>query len=333
MKQSLDIEESPKQRFINTQNENKSILMQIIDYFTDDRERTERQKLSVALISNICFTLVNFFAKTISYNYPKPDVLSILFYRSVATFFCAFAYYKYMKLKLFDLRKLEIPIPFIIFNVALIGIAYAIPKSVIYIRLGTANAFTSVAPVAACIFSVLFMKDKCYLRYIIGLSGCLFAMYLLTFFGEGDSENNSDLFLGIFWSSVGLVSRTSIIIVVKMLATKIDSASLVLYMGVVGTIFSFCMIIIFGNLYFNPVFIFLSACSGISYWLGAFFHNYAMKMNSINTVSFIEYLSLVYGFLLGIIFFGESIKFTDIIGCMIIVGYSLYSFLYPIENK
>jgi drug/metabolite transporter (DMT)-like permease len=56
----------------------------------------------------------------------------------------------------------------------------------------------------------------------------------------------------------------------------------------------------------------------------------AMKLNTINTISFIEYLSLVYGYIIGVIFFGEALKITDLIGCGIIVGYSAFSIINPL---
>jgi len=311
---------------------NKSLLMKSIEYFTDNRERTPRQKLFIALMANITLTLVVFFAKSITYNYPDPDVILILFYRSITILLLSYAYVNYLNLEIFNLKNISVPIPFSIFNAALISMAIAVATSVNYIRIGTTNAFIGIAPVAASVISVLFLKDKCAPRYFIGFFGCSVAVYLMTI---GDQEGSFDspyVFLGIIWAVVCLVSRTAIIVSGKMLANKIDSHSIVFYMGLIGTIFSVIVLLFTGYTSHDFYFIVLSCLTGACFWLGIFLQNIALKLNSINTVSFIDYLSLVYGYLFGIIFFNEGIKLTDIVGCCIIIGYSVYSFIYPLHR-
>ncbi len=307
--------------------------MKVIDYFTDNRERTPRQKLFIALLANITLTLVVFFAKAITFNYPNPDVILILLYRSLTILLLSSAYIRYLKLELFNLLKIETPFSFVVFNLALISMAISVATSVKYIRIGTTNAFIGVAPVAASIISVLFLNDKFAPRHLYGFTGCTIAVYFMTIGEREDSFDTLFSFLGILWAFVSFLSRTTIIVSGKMLSGKIDSHSLVFYMGAIGTFFSLIVLFSQGYSAHEFYFIFLSCLTGVCFWFGIFLQNIALKLNSINTISFIDYLSLVYGYLLGILFFNEGIKVTDIIGCCLIIGYSIYSFLYPLHRS
>jgi drug/metabolite transporter (DMT)-like permease len=335
MNHNYELSKNILKKFVDfeKQESKSSSFMKLINYFTDNRERTPRQKLFIALLANITLTLVVFFAKAITFNYPNPDVILILLYRSITILLLSLVYIKYLKLELFNIFKIETPVSFGVFNLTLISMAISVANSVMYIRIGTTNAFIGVAPVAASIISVLFLNDKFSPRHLYGFASCTIAVYLMTIGEQEGSLDSPFWFLGILWSLLSLVSRTTIIVSGKMLAGKIDSHSLVFYMGVFGTLFSLIVLLSKGYTAHEFFFIILSCLTGVCFWLGIFLQNIALKLNSINTISFIDYLSLVYGYFLGILFFNEGIKVTDLVGCCIIIGYSIYSFLYPLHRS
>ena len=333
MKINLDFDDR-KYKVLEGERLETNCLLQIIKYFTDERQRSKLQRICIALLSNICFTLINFFTKLIVYYYPKTDISSIMLYRSLSIFIISYAYLKNIDHPLFDLKKIKSIFTFIVMIVSILYITISITKCIMYIRFGTATAFLNIAPVLAPRFSVCYLKDKCYPRHILGLISCLFAMFLLTIQEMNFNENSSfNLFWGVIWGIITMLSRCSIIVCSKILSNQIDSVSLVLYIGLSGIIFSSIVLIISGKIQTEIFFIFLSILTGIFHWMASFLQNVAMKMNTFDRISFIEYLSLVYGFFLGNVFFEESIKLTDYIGCGIIVSFSLYSLIYPLKSN
>ena len=314
-------------------NINKSYLIQIIEYFTDDRERTDRQRLSIALLSNFFFNLTNFISKNIMYDYPKADIYSIIFYRSLSVVLITKVYFKYMNIELFDIKSIKSSFTFLIVNLSNFTLIISLASSFLYLRFGIALAFLNMSPVIASIFSVYFFGEKCYLRYFIGIISCVIAMSLLTLVNQEDKKANvssNNLLYGVICGLSILMSRTGIMISSKIISNEIDAVSTSYYVGLSGLTISFLVILTSGSIDFQFFFVLLSAFFGVTWWFGNFFQILAFKINPINRIAFIDYLGLVYGFLLGIIFFGEAIKFTDIIGCIIIVGYSLYSIIYPL---
>ena len=65
------------------------------------------------------------------------------------------------------------------------------------------------------------------------------------------------------------------------------------------------------------------------FYLANYYSAEALKYITINKLMPINYLSIVFVFILGYIFLGEKIYFTDLLGSIIIVGFQLYNIYIP----
>ena len=67
------------------------------------------------------------------------------------------------------------------------------------------------------------------------------------------------------------------------------------------------------------------------FFLGNYFNYLGLLIIDLSKTSIIQYSKIVFVFILGTIFLGQKVFFSDIIGSSIIVGFMIYHVLNPVK--
>jgi len=316
--------------------DNQDKFSALIAYFHPDRTRSQRERLFISFLSNLFYALANLTIKSISKYYPNADATTTSLYRFVVMFLLSYLYIINRNITFLELGqvKSKFTLAIRIFSAYLISVSLA--NSVHYLRLGTAISFFFVSPIFTSLASIYFFKDKCKTQNVIGLTVCMVAMLMITNSeSQADQENtNFDLGLGFIWGTSSLVGTVAMIISTKMLVYEIDSINLNYFIGKFSTVIGVGICIINGSLfYLYPGFVFLTSLNGFFFWCALYFMNISLKINNLIAVSCIGFLSLVYAFGFGFIFFGEMLRFVDVLASLIIFGFNIYSIMYPAPQE
>lgn len=237
-----------------------------------------------------------------------------------------------------------------------------------YMRLATAIVFSALSPIFACIFSVLILKEKFHVRYIIGIIICLSGSLIMILNEKSDNktsnisnknlhisnnltansalnnnvmvEEKSDwinLILGLFFGLTHSITLSLFTISTKLLINKkIDINVMMYYLGIFITIVSFVVgffVNVHNDTLLNFSYIFHACLSGVLFYVGFQVINYAFnsKLEVLHTTS-IGYVQIVESFVLGALFLNEKVYFTDIFGCLIIIAYNILNVIFPIKT-
>ena len=69
------------------------------------------------------------------------------------------------------------------------------------------------------------------------------------------------------------------------------------------------------------------------FYLGNILYNKALQFAPLSKLVLIQYLNVVFVFILAFIFLHETIYFTDILGAGIMISYMAYNSYYPLPPK
>jgi drug/metabolite transporter (DMT)-like permease len=236
-----------------------------------------------------------------------------------------------------------------------------------YMRLATAIVFSALSPIFACVFSVLILKEKFHIRYIIGILICLSGSLMMilnektekniedksnqdTYLSnnstlrllsnDNNSEVNNDfmnILIGTFFGLTHSITLSLFSISTKLLINKKININIAMYyLGIFISVVSFIVgffVNIHNEALLNPSYVFHACLSGALFYAGFQVINFAFnsKLEVLHTTS-IGYVQIVESFILGALFLSETIYFSDILGCSIIIAYNILNVLFPIKT-
>ena len=299
------------------------------------------------------------------------DLNTMLFLRGIFYSICSYLMIRKNELNLPSYNSVGETYWLTIRNVSSFSSAMTLLLTLKYLRLATAVVFTALCPAFAIVFSVVILKEKFYIRYVIGISICMFGCLLMVFNEKSDnkqlyddkltnltSENlkndlingskdkifktdqENDLItimigtiFGILHSISGAIFNVSSKV---LISRKVDSLIIMYYLGICFMIFSFTIGFFMNShneVLYNFNFVFNACLSGVLFFLA--FHVMNCSFNSnlevLHTTS-INYVQIVQSFIFGALFLNENIYFTDLLGCSIIIAYNILNVMFPIKQ-
>jgi drug/metabolite transporter (DMT)-like permease len=324
----------PKTTSIDTLLSKKENLTKI-----DNHKYSENIHLMIFALSVTCFGLNNFHIKVMKLIYLDDfDIFRLGMWRNIWT--ALFSYFLMNKrgIPVIPFKNLEKNFWFWIRILAQTLSLILLTISLEGLRVGTANCFISMNPVATVILSPLILKERFHIRYAIGIVLCLIGI-LMMIFNERSSKNldqkPKELYIvvisiiaGIFNLLTVSISGISSKILLKQ---NINQENQVFYMGAIAAPIYGVFILRDGVLFYSLDFILHSVLNSIIYALALYFLIIGVRGVDISKTTPINYLSTVILIILGIIFLGEPLFVLDVIGCSIIIGYNIYNSVYPIK--
>jgi len=328
-------------------NQNKKYLIQKPDFecSKESSEKIHSEAFSLFLfgLSAGFYGISGFHLKYIQYYFKKDyNVFSFGIWRYISMTILVYAYMKYKEIEIDDYRKLSETGKhwFIVRTVGSLISLVLYMLSLEYLRVSTANCFVSMSPAAILIISTVLLKEKFHWRYPIGISFCFIGVLMIisnenvTNVIDNTQESSFDVLIGIIWGSMNLITIALLYVSSKKLhIEKFEQENQCLYIAVSNLIISFVIAILTRKLNFSFYYIFMSSLNAILFLAATFLNIFSLRGVELNKTTALNYLTIVVSTFLSIIFLGESLFFTDVLGSLIILGYNIYNSLYPIVDS
>jgi len=303
---------------------------------------SENLSLIMYAFSMVCYGVSNFHIKYINfYHIEDFELISFTMWRNL--YFSIFIYVviQYKSIKIIDIRNLNKNSQFwlgvrTIFQ--FLSLISLILCQQIF-RVGTVNSFISMNPAVVIIFSAYLLKEKFYMRYALGILICFSGVLMLILNERSQTNQNKDaingsIFMGVIYGMFCLISVALLYVASKILSTSnIEHENQCFYIAVCNFLLGFFCSIFFGKFAFSFPYQFSIIFNSFIYFLATYFNIKSLKGVDLIKTTSLNYISLVVATLSGIIFLGESLFITDVVGSFIILGYNMYNSIYPVESK
>jgi drug/metabolite transporter (DMT)-like permease len=316
---------------------------------------SERISLLIFLISNICFGFTSFHIKYMSKEFPDLfNANNFAVWRCFALLVISSILIWKNNERLIKPWEIKSRFWFLMRTMGNFTATIFFVLAALNLRVATVSCISAMNPILVLIFSIIILKDKFYTRYLFGLLICFTGAYLIvgnerkppvlevvTSFDDQVIDIVPEVFdslkfaKGVGFGFLHLLSVALVIIGVKVIAVeKITTNEQCNYLGTTNIAMGVVAHFVLPNMSitFNSIgFILGCALNGAVFYLGTYFFIEALKGIAINKVSPLSYINTLTVFTLGVIFFGESIYFTDLIGSGLILAFNAYNSMFPIK--
>ena len=348
---------------MTTKDENNDFLLK-----TSENQQNTSKFLFIYFIAVVIFGFAVFSIKIIKL-IAISDASTLLFFRGFAISFCSLIYSKKDGICLPSYTNVGDTYWLTVRNTSHFLSSLFLVLALNYMRLATAVVFSALYPAIAVVFSIIILKEKFYLRYILGISLCFSGCLIMVLNekpevalpNETPFQNNTILYsnniidqpkkalntnddielfnilIGTLFGLSHSVSLAMFNVSTKLLINKkVNSNIMNYYMGLSLMILTF-ILGFFTNIHnevlYNWNYILSALFSGIIFFTGFTVTNYSFKskLQILHTTS-VGYFQIVHSFILGVLFLNESVYFTDLIGCAIIIVYNIFNAMFPIKE-
>ena len=263
------------------------------------------------------------------------DLNSLVFWRHIGVSLTGYLSIKYKNINFKYPSQIQNKKWFYIRNVGIYICIYTWMKSLSIFRLSTCQILSGVNPLLTIIFSIIFLKEKFYKIYGIGIIIC-FTGSLMIILNERKLEVNSsnnindsgkNYFIGIL----------SLIINVNLFALgnvgqkflcneKLTPEEQTFYFGFYSIFIScfFCLINVKFGLS-NIFYCLYAFINGITFYICNYLTSVSFQNIDISKLQPVTFLSSILIVLSGTIIFNEKLFFTDILGATMIIGFIIYN--------
>jgi len=342
---------NPKEKFLQKQ-QSYDITAEINSVSTMNsvvRLTRERWGMLLGLIGTFFLSLNCFYAKVILKSYPEDfDSVEFLFMRGLSIVLFGIIHTYYYHQKILSLSELPLRLWFLTrANANFFYNAFSI-SALWYLRASTVQILVLLSPLLVIVLSYFLLKEPLYIRYLFGGIMCVGGSMIIILNEHSapsddseedkkDNKNNSSnvgtygvlLGLGLCIISVGF--NAIINIASKILAShRVSLNNQMIYIGATNMMYSIIYIIIKRKMCLKPGYLIMCIIHGFFFYVYYVCYNRALQLAQVSKIIIINYLQIVFVFLMANIFLGEGIYFTDVLGTIIMMSYMVYNALNPI---
>ena len=311
----------------------------------------ERWGMLLGLIGTFFLSLNCFYAKVILKSYPEDfDSVEFLFMRGLSIVLFGVIHTYYYHQKILSLSELPLRMWFLIrANANFFYNAFSI-SALWYLRASTVQILVLLSPLLVIVLSYFLLKEPLYIRYLFGGIMCVGGSMIIILNEhsappnkkEDNKNDNKDkntsndvgtygvlLGLGLCIISVGF--NAIINIASKILAShRVSLNNQMVYIGATNMMYSIIYIIFKRKMCLKPGYLIMCIIHGFFFYVYYVCYNRALQLAQVSKIIIINYLQIVFVFLMANLFLGEGIYFTDILGTIIMMSYMVYNALNPI---
>ena len=325
-----------------------------------EKRKRERIAYILGITSQLLWAIVSIQIKTMITFFPDNYTLNtIAFYRTFPLGVIGYYLCKKKNITIHKYNEIKNKFWFLIRNIGFYFLVILWVVMNIFFRVSTCQCIVNCNPVLVLIISSFMLNEKFYPRYIFGIIICFIGAYLIVsnerkpsyineeknndesflnqrnlleiFFRNLDEKNNN----GILYGAIAALSHLTISAFANFGQREIRKEGITgdeqnFWLGVFNSIPSFVVMLIQGNFGLSNIKYPLYVMTNAPVF---YFANYttaeALKNITINKLIPLNYLSIVFVFILGYIFLGEKVYFTDLVGSIIIIGFQIYNIYVP----
>ena len=209
-----------------------------------------------------------------------------------------------------------------------------------FLRISTCQILNCLAPIIVIFFSVIFLGEKFYSRYIVGIILGIIGSSIIVLnekkatsgTTETKDSGSSEIIIGVFCifcsMTFGAIENISN---KKLTNNKIPVSTQLFYVGVTHSIYSFLWMLFTVDFEYTVKYFIMSMLHAILFFTGNYFFNKGLQRIDLSKSSLIQYSKIVFVFILSVVLLGQKIFLTDIIGSVIIVSFMVYHIMNPIR--
>lgn len=322
------------------------------------KRKNERIAYIYGIISQFLWAIVSIQIKTMITFFPEEFTLNtIAFFRTFPLGLAGYYLCKKKNIRIKRWNDLQYKFWFIIRNGGFYAMVVLWVVMNIYFRVSTCQCIANCNPVIVLVISSVLLNERFYPRYIIGIIVCFIGAYMIisnerkpTHVNEQSNENNSNLRLlfefilrnldeksqnNILFGAIAAVSHLTISAFANFAQRELAKEGISgdeqnFWLGVFNCIPAFTVMIFQRNFGLSnikyPLYIMTNAPV---FYLANYYTAEALKYITINKLIPLNYLSIVFVFILGYFFLGEKVFFTDLLGSIIIIGFQIYNIYIP----
>ena len=210
--------------------------------------------------------------------------------------------------------------------------------SVRYLRISTCQIISTLSPIIIIFFSIIFLQEKYFPRYtyaiifgILGSSIVILNEDKIPAVEEKQSKTY-EIFIGVFCNFLSMITGGIEGVCNKIMAKeKTPITSQMFYVGCSHCFYSFLWMLVTWDFDYTLKYFLMCMGHAILFFGGFFFFNKGLQIIDLSKTSIIQYSKIVFVFVLGVIFLGQEVFFSDILGSSIIVGFMIYHVLNPVK--
>ena len=323
-----------------------------------EKRKKERISYIYGILSQFCWAIVSIQIKTMITFFPKDYTLNtIAFYRTFPLGLIGYFLCKKKNIRIHKWAGIKNKFWFIIRNGGFYAMVVLWVVMNIYFRVSTCQCISNCNPVIVLVISSCLLNEKFYPRYIVGILVCFIGAYMIVsnerkptnINQENDNEiskirNLFEIFFrnldekgknGILLGAIAALSHLTISAFAnfaqrELAKERIEGDEQNFWLGVFNCIPSFIIMAIQGNFGLRnieyPLYIMTNAPV---FYLANYYTAEALKNITINKLIPLNYLSIVFVFILGYIFLEEKVYFTDFLWRLVIIGFQIYHIYVP----
>ena len=344
---------NPKEQFLQKQ-KSYDITAEINSVSTMNsvvRLSRERWGMLLGLVGTYFLSLNCFYAKVILKAYPEDfDSVEFLFMRGLSIVLFGVIHTYYYHQKILSLSELPLRMWFLIrANANFFYNAFSI-SALWYLRASTVQILVLLSPLLVIVLSHFLLKEPLYIRYLFGGIMCVGGSMIIILNEHSapsdkakedkkdnkDKNNSSDagaygVLLGLVLCIISVGFNAIINIASKILAShRVSLNNQMIYIGATNMMYSIIYIIIKRKMCLKPGYLIMCIIHGFFFYVYYVCYNRALQLAQVSKIIIINYLQIVFVFLMANLFLGEGIYFTDVLGTIIMMSYMVYNALNPI---
>lgn len=301
-----------------------------------ERRNNERFAYILTIMSQFLWALNGVQMKTFRKYFPEYySDNTVLFWRMFIVTIIGYFICKYKNIHIQKHSELKHLYWFLLRNATAYIFIICWIKMYSYFRVSTISVIGGINPLVIIILSVLLLKEKFYIRYILGVFLCIIGSSIIIVNDQKPQSKtqilDDNVFVGILFA-IGNISLVSLSCVGQKVLTKegmdidLQNYFFGLYNCVPALIFS----IILGEFNLrNFKYIIYVTSNGLIFYSANYLSTLSFKYIAISKLQPLSYLGIVFTFILSAILLREPVFFSDLIGATIIISFQYYNYTNP----
>ena len=303
------------------------------------KEKRHKEKIGaiIGIISQFIWAVNSIQLKTYKAFFPLYfSNNSLVFWRSLPIWVLGYFFCKQKNIRIKPLSAIHHKFWFAVRSFGNYISIYLWIKILSYFRVSTSQVISGCYPVLVIILSTIFLKEKFYFRYIIGIFVCIFGSSLIVLNEKNPNSSkiklNDNKIAGLSFALCHLVMSSLSNLGQKVLCKeKLSPDEQNYYLGMYNTLPALFFCLIERHFGFGSILYILYGISNgfFIFYLGNYLQTISMEYMAVSKYMTITYMCTVFIFILGFILLGEMIYLTDILGAGLIISFQIYNLYYP----
>ena len=303
------------------------------------KEKRHKEKIGaiIGIISQFIWAVNSIQLKTYKAFFPLYfSNNSLVFWRSLPIWVLGYFFCKQKNIRIKPLSAIHHKFWFAVRSFGNYICIYLWIKILSYFRVSTSQVISGCYPVLVIILSTIFLKEKFYFRYIIGIFVCIFGSSLIVLNEKNPNSSkiklNDNKIAGLSFALGHLVISSLSGLGQKVLCKeKLSPDEQNYYLGMYNTLPALFFCLIERHFGFGSILYILYGISNgfFIFYLGNYLQTISMEYMAVSKYMPLTYMCTVFIFILGFILLGEMIYLTDILGAGLIISFQIYNLYYP----